>query len=214
MQTQGSTIPPIDELISLYEQNVPMNKLAARFGVSEGTIRNRLKAAGCKLRPRGSVKGRPSHNKRELPQGEWEVIIREYAELISGETIAEQHKVSPGVIYRGLAERGIELRERTAHMRNLHADRKQKVAFAQQFPPDWWNDDKADWRPIGSELLSRKGYMSNEELADRLNASRIIRCPFCKDGDWGCITRTGPAMNFITKVRRWVNRSGRAALRN
>jgi hypothetical protein len=92
--------------------------------------------------------------------------------------------------------------------------RNEQLQFARQYPSDWWDDDKADWRPIGSELLSRMGYMSNEDLADRLNTARIVRCPFCEDGDWGCITRTGRAMNFIAKVRKWVNRpGGRAAMR-
>lgn len=91
--------------------------------------------------------------------------------------------------------------------------RNEQLQFARQFPSDWWDESKRDRRPIGSELLSRDGYMSNEELADRLDAARVLRCPFCKEGTWGCITRTGRAMNHISEVRKWVNRPGRAAAR-
>jgi hypothetical protein len=81
------------------------------------------------------------------------------------------------------------------------------------YPLDWWDDSKRDWRLIGSELLSHDGYMSNEELADRLDAARVLRCPFCQEGVWGCITRKGQAANYISKVREWVNRPGKSSSR-
>ena len=85
---------------------------------------------------------------------------------------------------------------------------KLKLAAAWR-PDDWWDEDKADWRIIGNELLSRPGYMSNEELGRRLDQSQLS----CKYGDcWEtALTRNRTAINYVWKIRTWVRRSARNA---
>jgi predicted transcriptional regulator len=86
----------------------------------------------------------------------------------------------------------------------MKATKKRAQLSAAWRPDDWWDDDKTNWRIIGNELLSRNTRMDNEELAERLNKARVLKCPFGED--WDCITRAGTAMNFITKIRTWVKR--------
>ena len=133
MQGKRSTLPPIEELIQLHGQ-FPMSEIARQISadaryekVSGGTIRNVLIAAGCKMRPRGGAgKGKPSPRKiTDLP---WEEIIHKYMVLgLSGETISLEYKVGANTIYRGLVERNVEVRERTAHMKGLWEKRNAKL---------------------------------------------------------------------------------------
>jgi hypothetical protein len=86
---------------------------------------------------------------------------------------------------------------------------REELAALRAARPDDWDDVPIEWRIIGGELLSRRVYMSNEELAERLDGSRILRCPYATD--WKtALSRPGRAANFISEVRAWVNRPGRS----
>ena len=86
---------------------------------------------------------------------------------------------------------------------------REELAALRAARPDDWDDAPIEWRIIGGELLSRKVYMSNDELAERLDGSRILRCPYAND--WKtAVSRPGRAANFISEVRAWVNRPGRS----
>ncbi len=78
---------------------------------------------------------------------------------------------------------------------------------ASQRPADWL-EKPTDWRVIGTELLS-KGSMSNKQLAARLDASRIVKCPY---GDtWESSVKARRFEKFINQIRGWVKRPGRVA---
>jgi DNA-directed RNA polymerase specialized sigma24 family protein len=86
---------------------------------------------------------------------------------------------------------------------------REELAALRSARPDDWDDVPIEWRIVGGELLSRKEYMSNEELAERLDGSRILRCPYATN--WKtALTRPSRAANFISEVRAWVNRPGRS----
>lgn len=200
-----STLPPTEELKRLYLITPSLEKIGEQFGCSGGTIRNRLLGAGFKLRPRGGIKGQPSGRKLALPEEAWEQIIHEYAvQEISGETIAKERNVSPGVIYRGLEKRGIELRERTAHMKDLWAERSAQRQFARQFPRDWF-DKPFDWRIIGDPLLQRP--MSNLELTEQLLRGKLVDL-----ADYGKtareISRNRAFVKRVNEIRNWLGRPG------
>ena len=74
-----------------------------------------------------------------------------------------------------------------------------------QRPKDWW-DKPLDWRIIGGELLSREGPMSNLELGERLDVSRILSCPYHGDGWETALGRVKRAVDYVWEIRRWVNR--------
>jgi predicted transcriptional regulator len=74
--------------------------------------------------------------------------------------------------------------------------------------PDDWDKKTPEEIFIGMILIQRKDSMSQEELADRLDASGL-KCRFSGDGSWGVITRAGSAANAISKVRKWVGRQGK-----
>jgi hypothetical protein len=211
MQGKRSTLPPIEELILLNEQ-FSNREIARRVSadpryekVSEGTIRNVLIAAGCKMRPRGGAgKGKPSPRKiTDLP---WEEIIHKYEPplKVSGETLAEEHKVSPGVIYRGLVERGVELRESTAHVKDIWAERNEQLEFARQYPPDWF-EKPLDWRIISDPLL--QGPMSNLELAEQLLRGKLVKL-----AGYGQtareISRHRAFVKRVNEIRNWLGRPG------
>jgi transposase-like protein len=100
------------------DEHLNYSQISERRGISIPGVIYRLKQTDCKL---------PEHNYH--PVLPWDKIIFLYCDQkISGETIARPFKVGANTIYRGLEERGIELRERTAHMSGLWAERKQKIA--------------------------------------------------------------------------------------
>jgi hypothetical protein len=114
-----------DAILTLKAQGLKPGQIAKRLKTSRAVVAYRLENYS-DWKP-----DKDFHDKSSsLP---WEEIIHKYAALkVSGETIAEEHKVSRGVIYRGLVNRGIKLRERTAHMKDLWADRKAKLAKAER----------------------------------------------------------------------------------
>jgi hypothetical protein len=92
--------------------------------------------------------------------------------------------------------------------------RKAKLAdydriVATALPADWSSKPEG-WVFIGLILLQRD-YISNEELAVCLDASGGPKCPYSEDGTWGVITQPGRAANYITAIRKWVNRPGKTA---
>jgi hypothetical protein len=87
---------------------------------------------------------------------------------------------------------------------------RRAAKLAEIWRPDDWSEKPIDWRIVGTELLLQKNSISNEDLAGRLDAARVLRCPFSKDGTWGCITRPGQAANYISKIRKWVKRPGKS----
>lgn len=90
--------------------------------------------------------------------------------------------------------------------RAKYAGRKLKLAKA--WRPDDWDNKPIDWRVIGNELLSRS-YMSNEELAEHLDAGRILKCPYTQS--WKVAMKERTCSEFIRKIRAWVKRPGKAA---
>jgi hypothetical protein len=84
--------------------------------------------------------------------------------------------------------------------------RTEKVRFAKQFPPDW-HERPIAWQIIGIILLSEKGYMSNAEVFQRLDSSRILICPYGRT--WMDSASKSDCKKFINRIRKWVNRPGK-----
>jgi hypothetical protein len=74
-------------------------------------------------------------------------------------------------------------------------------------PADCW---AKSWlgREIGGHLLSREGYMSNQELAERLDASGLP-CRYADDWETA-LSRMPTAMNYVGEIRKWVHRPGKS----
>ena len=72
-------------------------------------------------------------------------------------------------------------------------------------PADWLSKP-IDWRIIGGELLSREGHMTNEELAERLDKSRILQCPYADDWETA-FGRKKRAVDYLWGIRNWVHRT-------
>jgi hypothetical protein len=87
---------------------------------------------------------------------------------------------------------------------------KQASEMADRFalPADW--TIKSPEEIFIGLILKQQTYMSNDQLAEYLDASHGPRCRWSEDGKWAIITRPGPAANFISKTRKWVGRPGRA----
>jgi hypothetical protein len=77
---------------------------------------------------------------------------------------------------------------------------------AARWRPLDWNDKPIEWRIIGNELLSQRAYMNNDELADRLDTSRILKCPYALI--WKDALNTRGFLLLVNKVRKWVKRQG------
>jgi hypothetical protein len=75
--------------------------------------------------------------------------------------------------------------------------------------PADWSKKTIEYRIIATELLSSEGYMSNEELGERLDASRILRCPYAETWKIALTSSAGAAVQLVYKVRKWVSRPGR-----
>jgi hypothetical protein len=83
---------------------------------------------------------------------------------------------------------------------------RNKQLWASRRPADWM-EKPTDWRVIGTELLLKES-MSNKELAARLDASRIAKCPY---GDtWQASVKERGFEKFINQIRGWVRRPGKA----
>jgi hypothetical protein len=95
--------------------------------------------------------------------------------------------------------------KQSEHSKGLWADRKRLLAEA--WRPKDWDDKPIDWRIIATELFS-KPRMSNEELAERLDTSRIFgQCPY--GPNWKVAMKEKNCSEFIRKIRVWVKRPGK-----
>jgi hypothetical protein len=99
-----------------------------------------------------------------------------------------------------------------AREKGRDARKRTKQALAALERPKDWFEKPMDWRIIGTELLSQK-YMDNAELGERLEESRILKCPY---GPSWCRALSGAhknrsAVNFISDIRAWVNRPAKPA---
>ncbi len=91
--------------------------------------------------------------------------------------------------------------------RRMWEEHRSKLAAA--LPTDW-RDKSPLWWIIGIELLSQD-YMSNSELAGRLDASNILKCPYGQSGGtWKSSVNQKACSEFIRKIRVWVGKSGKA----
>jgi hypothetical protein len=89
-------------------------------------------------------------------------------------------------------------------------DLQAKAAELAQRPSDWYGKP-IEWRVVGTELLSADE-VSNKQLGERLDGSRIFKCPYGKDGtNWQtALSGPGSATNFISDVRKWMKRPGKS----
>jgi hypothetical protein len=75
-------------------------------------------------------------------------------------------------------------------------------------PEDWWQKP-IEYRIIGGELTS-SGHIGNRELGRRLDASRILKCPPSYGATWEIALKgAGRAANFLSDIRKWINRPGK-----
>ena len=96
--------------------------------------------------------------------------------------------------------------ERAVWVKNLTTENRARAARGNR-PADW-DEKPIEWRIIGTELLSQENYMSNAELGRRLDASRILTCPYGED--WkSALSKSRPAITLVSNVRTWVNRPGK-----
>lgn len=103
-------------------------------------------------------------------------------------------------------------RQRQRYQENLEAEQaknreKQRKMRARAWRPPDWNDKPIEWRIIGTELLSQQEYMSNRELAGRLDGSRILTCPYGEN--WIESVSEKAFVKLITQIRAWVKRPGK-----
>ncbi len=115
--------------------------------------------------------------------------------------ITDYEQAYPGAPLNSPAER-----EEGRQRQDKYVTKQRELLAAAWRPDDWW-EKPIDWRIIGTELLSRPGYMSNGELAERLDDGRLCRCPY---GDtWVESIEVPACKKLINKVRKWVDRPGK-----
>jgi hypothetical protein len=97
-------------------------------------------------------------------------------------------------------------------MQDYRARQRKKLQelerLAVRHPADW-KDKTIRWRIVDTELLS-EDYLSNKQLAARLDASKILKCPYAET--WlAAATDSGNRgfILFIGKIRKWVNKPGK-----
>jgi hypothetical protein len=92
--------------------------------------------------------------------------------------------------------------------KEMWTTRKTALAAAQR--PTGWDAKPIEWRIIGTELLLEVGYLSNKQLAARLDESKILRCPYADTWRAAAADENNRGfVLFISKVRKWVNKPGR-----
>lgn len=94
---------PLDEIVPLYRANQSIRSLAARYGVSDQTLRRRLQEAG-----------EPIRREMTVPMDE---PIRLYQSGMAIGPIAERFGVSVGTMNRRLKQAGVVLRDRSDYPR-------------------------------------------------------------------------------------------------
>ena len=151
-------------------------------------------------------RGRARHIVRVGPNGERlnKLPGRDHYEFVEKKTGRHiETKVSPRY-----SEQKREL------MKHRHATLAESVKMAALRPANWW-DWPLDWRIVGDALLSTDNYMSNQELGKRLDASRLVKCPY--GPSWEEVLsskkdkRHSGAFNFISDIRGRVGRPGKTS---
>jgi hypothetical protein len=134
----------------------------------------------------------------------------------TGDQLKSRHKAEHN--YRKTHKPQIEIQTAQRFIKKhgdvaLPPDLTAKLAEAKRLKatalPTDWSTKPEGWVFIGLILLQRD-YMSNDELAVCLDASKGPACHYSEDGSWGIITRPGRAANYITAIRRWVGRPGKS----
>lgn len=161
-----------------------------------------LKATRREYNQRPEVRTHENEKKRER----WPKYYAEHREkeLARGKAKHQRFREKDNAREQRRYQDNIE--ERRATNREKQAAMRQR---ARLHPADW-NEKPIEWRIIGSELLA-KGYMSNEELAARLDASRILTCPSHYGENWKSAVKEESCVKFINRIRGWVKRPGRVA---
>ena len=86
--------------------------------------------------------------------------------------------------------------------------KRDRVAATLAARPADWMKKPIEYRIIGGELTSIDGQMGNRELAQRLDLSRIIKCPYAST--WTiALSGAGRAANYISDIRKWMKRPGK-----
>jgi len=91
----------------------------------------------------------------------------------------------------------------STRFKRMWAERRSRLAAA--LPVDWRKKTML-WRIIGMELLTQN-YLSNMELALRLDSSRVLKCPYGET--WIASVNAKGFLEFTRKIRLWVGRRGR-----
>jgi len=189
-----------DQVVQALKGGLNQTDTGKRFGISRAAVVYRSRQAGY-----DPVKRK---HKLDLPEAE---IIDRYKVGESLEGIAGSLGIGVNTVRRFLESRAIPIRSKSHRSAAVWAERNQKLAFARQFPADWFKKP-IDWRVIGTELLSRD-YMDNQELGEWLDDSRVIKCPYGSSWSRALVGahKNRSAINFITDIRNWVNRPAKPA---
>lgn len=196
----------------------------------------RRKYPGVRLEGFGFAAGRPGRSKAPLRVALRQSSISELTEARANSNYERDRGVTEYVICRECGEKQRTLFGGTGHLGRRHRmalseyrskwpgapwacrGKQKQVAErmaerlgirASQRPTDW--DDRAiDWRIVATELLLKNGYLSNKNLADRLDASKILKCPYADTWRAAAADENNRGfVLFIGRVRKWVNRPGR-----
>lgn len=95
--------------------------------------------------------------------------------------------------------------------RKLKHQAKIKAALEQaerNWRPQDWFQKPTEWRIIGDQLLSNS-CMSNKELAERLDGSRIVICPYGRTWRSAIEDEHKGCTEFIRRIRGWIRRPGK-----
>jgi hypothetical protein len=106
-----------------------------------------------------------------------------------------------------------ERRDRLSRLsRRLWEKRKGALKEASRWPANWEKKPPL-WQVVAEILLSRDGYVSNEELGEIMDTEQI-KCPY--GHSWRAVlssdmtTKSNAATAVVAKVRRWVKMPGRS----
>jgi hypothetical protein len=98
-----------------------------------------------------------------------------------------------------------ENKKKALALNRNHRARIRVLLQAAKRPVDWHKRPVA-WRLIATELLLQD-YLSNNELAQRLDSSNILRCPY--ESTWRASVESKGFAEFIRRIRSWIGRPGR-----
>lgn len=92
----------IDELSSLYQQGQSLARLAARFSIHRGTVKDHLRRAGTPIRP---------GNQAKLSEEDKDEITKRYVAGLSIHKLALQFGVTDNPVHHALKERKVIMRD-------------------------------------------------------------------------------------------------------